>query len=306
MESHQQTYTREDMEAGIGYPSICAPLMMPGETCSPSGTCTPMSGACTPLASPSHGPSTPIPSRAMSVIMPLPGTSASRLCLSHSDSCSTFLPSYTTSLNFDSKSNLSETNSTLNPICRICHMTGTESDGLISPCRCAGSLQYIHSTCLTRWLEICGKKSRKPPKCELCRYQYHRHKKFKLSHWRFPRVSRQDKALHIVFIINLLIMVACAIATVMCFLSDKGRMSNLTRNKASLTTEEIVTLSCGVLFFVSFFIAMSVQIKAKHTIYQLFVKFVMQNMQWEIDQYDKRRDSKLFRSTTAKGSTSYV
>lgn len=101
-------------------------------------------------------------------------------------------------------------------------------------------------------------------------------------------------------------MVACAIATVMCFLSDKGRMSNLTRNKASLTTEEIVTLSCGVLFFVSFFIAMSVQIKAKHTIYQLFVKFVMQNMQWEIDQYDKRRDSKLFRSTTAKGSTSYV
>jgi E3 ubiquitin-protein ligase MARCH1/8 len=97
-------------------------------------------------------------------------------------------------------------------------------------------------------------------------------------------------------------MVGCAIATIMCFLSDKGRISNLTRNKASLTTEEIVTLSCGVLFFVSFFIAMSVQIKAKHTIYQLFVKFIMQNMQWEIDQYDKRRDSKLFRNT--KGSTS--
>lgn len=32
-----------------------------------------------------------------------------------------------------------------------------------------------------RWLEICGKKTRKPPKCELCRYQYHRHKKFKVT-----------------------------------------------------------------------------------------------------------------------------
>ena len=36
---------------------------------------------------------------------------------------------------------------------------------------------------------------------------------------------------------------------------------------------------------------MSVQIKAKHTIYQLFVKFIMQNMEWEIDEYDKSKDS---------------
>ena len=66
-----------------------------------------------------------------------------------------------------------------------------------------------------------------------------------------------------------------------------------------MTTEEIVTLSCGVLFFVSFFIAMSVQIKARHTIYQLFVKFLMQNMEWEIDEYDKSKDT-LFKSKDAK------
>ena len=34
---------------------------------------------------------------------------------------------------------------------------------------------------LQRWLEIMTKKSRKPPKCELCHFQYHRHKKFKVS-----------------------------------------------------------------------------------------------------------------------------
>ncbi len=188
-------------------------------------------------------------------------------------------------------------------------------------------------------------------------------------------MSRQDKVLHAVFVVNLIIMISCAVATVMCFLSDKGQITKFPRNKVSvitikvssrptswcrvrrrrvnstlrhvprrvtfhvvsrsmsflrstsrhilrvpacsfgthsvrvivpagrpqqrvatlrgcscfrqevdLTTEEIITLSCGVLFFVSFFIAMSVQIKAKHTVYQLCVKFVMHNMEWEIDE----------------------
>ena len=104
-------------------------------------------------------------------------------------------------------------------------------------------------------------------------------------------MSKQDKILHTVFIVNLVIMIACAIATVMCFLSDKEQITKLKQNKVDLTTEEIITLSCGVLFFVSFFIAMSVQIKAKHTIYQVLMKFIMQNMEWEIDEYDKAKDS---------------
>jgi len=123
-----------------------------------------------------------------------------------------------------------------------------------------------------------------------------------MNHWRFPRVSRQDKVLHIIFLINLVMMIGCAIATVMCFLSDKEHISNLPRNKVELSTEEIITLSCGVLFFVSFFIAMSVQIKARHTVYQLFVKFITQNMEWEIDEYDKSKDSLYM----VKGSPAYV
>lgn len=189
-----------------------------------------------------------------------------------------------------SKQNLSEASSMLLPICRICHMPEDEAN-LIRPCRCAGTMQFIHNSCLMKWLEIKTRKSKKPPKCELCRYQYHRHKKFKFHHWRFPRVSQQDKILHIIFLVNLVIMIACAIATVLCFLSDKGKITKFPRNKVDLTTEEIITLSCGVLFFVSFFIAMSVQIKAKHTIYQLFIKFIVQNMEWEIDEYDQSKDN---------------
>ncbi|KAK2145634.1 hypothetical protein LSH36_667g00021 [Paralvinella palmiformis] len=251
---------------------------------------------------------TPIPGRAIAIhgtCTPLSGTSTPILdCKTVSiDSMSLVLPG--PQCHCDSKSQLSmlsDTNSALLPICRICHLPEDGGDILISPCRCAGTLQFIHNTCLMKWLEITTKKSRKPPKCELCHYQYHRHKKFKMNHWRFPRVSRQDKVLHIIFLINLVMMIGCAIATVMCFLSDKEHISNLPRNKVELSTEEIITLSCGVLFFVSFFIAMSVQIKARHTVYQLFVKFITQNMEWEIDEYDKSKDSLYM----VKGSPAYV
>ena len=42
----------------------------------------------------------------------------------------------------------SDATSTMMEICRICHMPGDLEEILISPCRCAGTLQYIHHTCL--------------------------------------------------------------------------------------------------------------------------------------------------------------
>ena len=32
-----------------------------------------------------------------------------------------------------------------------------------------------------KWLEVCSKKNAAPPGCELCQYQYIRHKKFVVS-----------------------------------------------------------------------------------------------------------------------------
>ena len=61
-----------------------------------------------------------------------------------SDSCSLILPPARL-VALDQKS---ETNSSLMPICRICHMPEDETEILISPCRCSGSLKFIHNTCL--------------------------------------------------------------------------------------------------------------------------------------------------------------
>ena len=97
---------------------------------------------------------TPIPGRAIAIhgtCTPLSGTSTPILdCKTVSvDSVSLVLPG--PRCHCDSKSQLSmlsDTNSALLPICRICHLPEDGGDILISPCRCAGTLQFIHNTCL--------------------------------------------------------------------------------------------------------------------------------------------------------------
>ena len=53
-------------------------------------------------------------------------------------------------------------------VCRICHCNETESQSeLMSPCACAGSLKYVHQTCLQQWVKSANTKS-----CELCKYEF--------------------------------------------------------------------------------------------------------------------------------------
>lgn len=174
------------------------------------------------------------------------------------------------------------------PICKICHMTARENDPLISPCRCSGTMQYIHCGCLMRWLEVCHKRGRRPASCELCQYQYHWHKKFKIRHWQFPQCSRKDKILHLLFILSALLMITCASLTIMFFKQDKGTKVDLNQE---LTQSEIGNLVCGVLFFVAFFVAIYVEAKSHNTLYKLLVKFIHINQQWYIDEYEKKEPS---------------
>ena len=59
-------------------------------------------------------------------------------------------------------------------ICRICHCEAEPDQPLISPCMCAGSLQYVHQSCLQRWI-----KSSDTKKCELCKYEFRMESKMK-------------------------------------------------------------------------------------------------------------------------------
>ncbi|CEG74286.1 Putative ER-localized ubiquitin ligase Doa10 [Rhizopus microsporus] len=52
-------------------------------------------------------------------------------------------------------------------ICRVCRSGGTEDQPLFYPCKCSGSIRYVHQDCLLEWL----KHSRKE-RCELCEHPF--------------------------------------------------------------------------------------------------------------------------------------
>ncbi|XP_043911148.1 probable E3 ubiquitin-protein ligase MARCHF10 [Protopterus annectens] len=58
-------------------------------------------------------------------------------------------------------------------LCRICHTAGgTVTNPLLEPCKCVGSLQFVHQECLKRWLQAkitSGAELSAVQTCELCK-----------------------------------------------------------------------------------------------------------------------------------------
>uniref|UniRef100_A0A915I186 RING-CH-type domain-containing protein n=1 Tax=Romanomermis culicivorax TaxID=13658 RepID=A0A915I186_ROMCU len=197
-----------------------------------------------------------------------------------------------------SKWSLSSTSSSNVPLCRICHSPGDKTEPLMSPCRCSGSLQFVHSSCLLRWLDISRRKSHRSPHCELCGYKYQRHKTIRIRKFQCPPCCRRDKFLHVTFILAVLIMFACATLTVISFESQRNNkyVRKGPNEKVELNSQEVITLVCGIMFFCAFFLAMYVQVKAQATIYRWMTRFWMMNQEWEIEEYRPERDPEYFRA----------
>ncbi|NXO02195.1 MARH7 ligase, partial [Rhinopomastus cyanomelas] len=62
-------------------------------------------------------------------------------------------------------------------LCRICQMSSSSSDNLlIQPCKCTGSLQYVHQECMKKWLQSkinSGSSLEAVTTCELCKEKLH-------------------------------------------------------------------------------------------------------------------------------------
>lgn len=52
--------------------------------------------------------------------------------------------------------------------CRICRGEATPEDPLFYPCKCRGSIKYIHQGCLEEWLKHSGRE----PSCDICHQKY--------------------------------------------------------------------------------------------------------------------------------------
>lgn len=52
-------------------------------------------------------------------------------------------------------------------ICRVCRSGASPGQELLYPCKCSGSIKYVHEDCLNEWLKHSGKEE-----CELCKHRF--------------------------------------------------------------------------------------------------------------------------------------
>ncbi|KJH41972.1 zinc finger, C3HC4 type [Dictyocaulus viviparus] len=170
------------------------------------------------------------------------------------------------------------------PLCRICHCSwpSDASDPLISPCRCSGSLRYVHVSCLMHWLDLSSRKLHRPAVCELCLYKYRRRRVLKYHEIKLPNCSDRDLRYYTLLICALGMMVLSALATIVCFqleksysnrttssqfpiseamLTESSTSNNLLHRENIINLLSTVTLIAAILFFFSFFMAMYAHVK---------------------------------------------
>uniref|UniRef100_A0A8C8Y9I8 RING-type E3 ubiquitin transferase n=1 Tax=Prolemur simus TaxID=1328070 RepID=A0A8C8Y9I8_PROSS len=79
--------------------------------------------------------------------------------------------------------------STSGDACRICHCEGDDESPLITPCRCTGSLHFVHQACLQQWI-----KSSDTRCCELCKYEFIMETKLKpLRKWEKLQMTANER-----------------------------------------------------------------------------------------------------------------
>lgn len=234
----------------------------------------------------------------------------------------------------DDAQTISSSTSTLSlnkPFCKICHVGATKNgDKLISPCKCSGTMQYIHCGCLLKWLEISNRTNEKPMNCELCSHEYTWHKKFNYRHMKLPKCSPKDLILHMIFVAAIGAMLLSALAPMLYRKPGQDASASSTLGAGSndappaansfrvsldepqknrrastpyhshspfsgasshlatgrLAHDEKFMLLCAASFFISFFLAIYVQTRARDTLYGLVVKFLSMNQTYYITEYD--------------------
>uniref|UniRef100_H2Y4C4 RING-type E3 ubiquitin transferase n=1 Tax=Ciona savignyi TaxID=51511 RepID=H2Y4C4_CIOSA len=113
-------------------------------------------------------------------------------------------------------------------VCRICQECCSGDPGLIAPCRCKGSIGFVHERCLVEWLSKSGKST-----CEICCTSYVlRASTAGWRQWRRLQLSRHDLAMmavNIVCIIFLISTTAWLIWSALSVETKRQRNSDLFR-----------------------------------------------------------------------------
>ncbi|KAM4603339.1 E3 ubiquitin-protein ligase MARCHF8 [Polymixia lowei] len=111
-------------------------------------------------------------------------------------------------------------------ICRICHCEGDEDYPLITPCRCTGSLRFVHQACLNQWI-----KSSDTRCCELCKFDFIMETQLKpLRKWEKLQMSKSERRKIFCSVMFHLIAIACVLWSVYVLFKRTTEELRLGRN----------------------------------------------------------------------------
>ncbi|CAI5438474.1 unnamed protein product [Caenorhabditis angaria] len=220
-------------------------------------------------------------------------------------------------------------------MCRICHISkSTRSNPLISPCRCSGSLLYVHKACVVRWLEMSTRKMVPAPRCELCGYDYRRSNIFQIRSLHIPHIDRNSCILNLLFLLSLLIMILCGYITIKFIQENASINKNFSGSGATYspwkrrpyTTSvsgndhgsdvnyhirppvsslfDFKVISCASMFLSAFIVALFTQYRAEATVFRCIFRFFVINHNWMIKNYDLKNDPEMAIRRSLKASTS--
>ncbi|KAM4810046.1 E3 ubiquitin-protein ligase MARCHF1 isoform 2-T2 [Rhinophrynus dorsalis] len=92
-------------------------------------------------------------------------------------------------------------------VCRICHCEGDDENPLITPCRCTGTLRFVHQACLHQWI-----KSSDTRCCELCKYDFVMETKLKpLRKWEKLQMTKSERRKIICSVTFHVIAITCVV-----------------------------------------------------------------------------------------------
>ncbi|OAF64946.1 E3 ubiquitin-protein ligase MARCH2 [Intoshia linei] len=199
-----------------------------------------------------------------------------------------------------SHSNISDNNTTISfhssptcsKMCRYCQST-KNSHTLISPCKCIGTMAYVHDRCLRRWIRNKSKNGAVgsiAQTCELCETKYNSKKRaINLRNIIFPRLKKMDKIYNIASIIFSIIVVVSFFVMMSSFKFDQSLKSNgsKTKENSKLRENNNLIMATGLLFVISFFVVLTLQLRTKQSIYSYIKRFIRKNKIYEYRDYSR-------------------
>lgn len=131
----------------------------------------------------------------------------------------------------------------LNRQCRICMEGETSDSPLLSPCKCAGSIRYIHEECLKTWL-VSHMEDIAESCCELCKTPFHMD--FKMRRQCTPRQSC-GSGLNSCMFVPVLIAIVIILFVIVYLLADRYLTSGSGSEEKGYTIALIITCALSAI-----------------------------------------------------------